>query len=395
MMRVLKVGRPLQSHWRLPLDVRLTVVTDVPASSDQYEIIRVSDLTDVELVLTALHRAGSTNFDVAHTDYEDAIVMTAALAAVLGADVSIDADLAVLARDKYLQKSRVAEAGIPVTDIEPVPMESERRADFRPSFGYPVILKPALGSGTSGLSRADNAGALRRAMLTIPRIPYVCERFVSGEEYHVDAIVQDGVLRFLSVGAYAYNLMEANGSTKMVGSVVHPHTGHEKLYDDCEKMATDVVGALGYRRGSLHMEVFRCDTGLVFSECGLRHGGVKVPEGVGLAAGIDLRELSFLAGIGAELPELVAPRPTRPVGWMLIAAGPGRLESLPSDAELRAFPGMVRASMDYKRIGESLPPPRVVDSVGYCVFTGETVASTRAKFERLQRIVIERTRCSS
>src|SRR6185295_13460351 len=148
MTRVLKVGRPLRSHWRLPPDIRLTVVTDVRASSDRYEIVHAADLTDIELVLTALHRAGSTEFDVVHTDYEAAVVMTAALAAALGADVSVDADLAVVARDKYLQKSRVAAAGIPVTDIEPVPDEPERRADFQPSLGYPVILKPALGFST-------------------------------------------------------------------------------------------------------------------------------------------------------------------------------------------------------------------------------------------------------
>ncbi len=392
-MRVLKVGRPPADHWQLPQDLQLTVLTDVPTPGNWYDVVMIANLTDVELALTALRRAGSPRFDMVHTDYEAAVVMAAVLARALDAEIAVGIDLAVLGRDKYLQKCRAIAAGIPVTDVEMIPQESERRTGFRPSFEYPVILKPTLGSGTVGVARVDNDLALSRVLATIGWCePYVCERFVYGAEVHIDGIVDRGVLQFLSVGRYACNMIDVH-TVKPFGSFILPHDGHERLYADCEALVTQVLDAFSHRQGSLHLEAFVRDDGLVFSECALRYAGARIPDAVYLASGVDLRELSFLASVGC-MPDIAVARPVRPAGVLLLTAGPGLLQSIPADADLLAVPGVSTVSLERSRIGELLDRPTTLGSIGYCTFTGDTVESVEQTFERLNELAAEHIRCA-
>lgn len=372
----------------------VTVLTDSPASAAGDKVIRVPNLTDIESALTAVHRAGRPTFDIVHTDFEAAIVMTAVLARVLGCAVAVDHQLAVLGRDKYLQKRQLAAAGVPVTEIEMIPDLPGLRARYRPEFGYPVIIKPALGSGATNVRRADNDQELDGALASLSGAgPYVCERFVAGAELHVDGIVHDGTLHFLSVGRYVYNPIEVDGA-KSAGSLILPHTGHESLYEACETLVVQVIAAFGHHQGALHMEVFASSDGLVFSECGLRHGGAKIPEAIMLASGADLRELSFLAGIG-RLPQVPVSRPVRPAGCILFAAGPGQLQSLPADDDLLSIHGVDQVSFDRDRLGQVLRRPTTLESVGYCTFTGDSVDAARKTFDRLYETAARYIRCAA
>ena len=374
-MRPLMMGRPPRRHWRIPRDTHVTVLSNRPAAEDWYKTIVVTDLTDIELALTALHRSGEVSFDVAYCDYEPAMISTAVLARALGCAIAVDDRLAVLGRDKYLQKRRIAAAGIPVTDFELVPAEPRQRLRYRPDFGYPAILKPTLGFGGRDVRQAHSEQELRAAISAISdSVPYMCERFITGSELHIDAIIYRSEIAFLSVGSYLTNVIDMN-VPKPTGSVILPGIGYERLYDACEHLLRRVLKAIGHSRGVVHMEAFDTSNGLVFSEIALRRGGSKIAEAIELASGADLRELSFLASIGC-LPDLPVSRPSELIGWFLVPAGPGRLKTLPEPGDFTGVQGVRAIDFDRDLIGEVLGKPGSrLDAIGYCAISGTSLAA--------------------
>jgi len=85
-----------------------------------------------------------------------------------------DAATAALCRDKRLAYARLQALGIVPDDAGPV------------GGPYPVFAKPAVGQGSRGAERVDDAG--RHRQLLEGGEPYVFSEYLPGEEYTVDCI---------------------------------------------------------------------------------------------------------------------------------------------------------------------------------------------------------------
>ncbi|MDI6104304.1 histidinol dehydrogenase [Actinoplanes sp. NEAU-A12] len=308
----------------------------------------VDDVVNIERIHGALARmaipdlVGLLNID------EWSLVASSYVAQQFGLP-AMDPDVAMRFRDKYLQKRRLHEAGVPTSRVElipdicgpDVPAAVER-------FGYPAVLKPLAGAGAALTYRVDSESDLselieRAASDSYGRRTYLIEEFQAGDEWHIDGYVRDGELAFFSVARFDEPIIQVHHGSAMASRSFDPDTD-KWAYELVGKLASDALKALGLRDSVFHLEAFhRPDGQLIFGECAARPGGAMIDESVHVKFGVDLIEaaIAFATGDHDALP-----KPTvRPgvVGFTYLPSKPGLIASMPSEKELLERPGVARA----------------------------------------------------
>lgn len=381
-MRILIMGRPPGRDWRLPPSSDVVVCGEGVPEATWYQAVPVPDLTDLEQVLYALTHAGRVAFDAVYCDFEHAMVNASMVASFVGASQSLSPRTALLGRDKLLQKQVVSAAGIPTAKVEMVPLSGPERERFVPSGPYPLIVKPALGSATRNVRRVGTPAEAAAAIAAVgEREPALCETFVEGRECHIDAVLVDGELRLLSVAHYLSNVIDT-GAARPTGSCVVPAAGNEELYDRAEELVLACRAAFGLTDGVLHLEAFDHDGTLVYSECGFRRAGAKVPQAVTLATDCDYRELACLASLRL-LPPAPTVRPLRATAWVMVTAGPGYVESMPDDDRFATVHGLEHVSLRRELVGSYVGERSgPYDNAGFLLLSGAETEAVRGEAER-------------
>ena len=223
-------------------------------------------------------------------------------------------------RDKTLMKQAVSAAGIAVAPHHEVRTALELH-DAVADLGYPCVVKPPHGRGSSGVSVLDDDESLRNFLLAGPfsdqgrTTPWLVEAFQSGEQYRADGVCRGGRVVLAAAAIYVNTHLDFLGGGYM-GSVMLPEQSEEA--QTVLKLARSVLeDALPAYDGGFHLEVFLTPEGPVFSEVGARIGGGSIPEEVELSYGFNLVEEAILAQLGRAFP----PRGDRPAR----AGGAGEL----------------------------------------------------------------------
>lgn len=204
-------------------------------------------------------------------------------------------------RDKTSMKRAASAANIAVAPHREVRSAHELH-DAVAELGYPCVVKPPHGRGSSGVSVLEDAEALRTFLRTGPfsdqgrTYPWLVEAFQSGEQYRVDGVCRGGRVVFAAAAVYVNTHLDFLGGGYM-GSVMLPAESQEA--QTVVELARSVLeDALPAFDGGFHLEVFLTPEGPVFSEVGARIGGGSIPEEVELSYGFNLVEESILAQRG-------------------------------------------------------------------------------------------------
>jgi biotin carboxylase len=210
-------------------------------------------------------------------------------------------DDALRFRDKTLMKQAVSGAGIAVAPHREVRSALELR-DAVVELGFPCVVKPPHGRGSSGVSVLDDADELSAFLRTGPfsdqgrTYPWLVEAFQVGDQYRVDGVCRDGRVVMSAVALYVNTHLDFLGGGYM-GSVMLPADSAEAtaILELARAVMEDALPAFD---GAFHLEAFLTPDGPVFSEVGSRIGGGSIPEEVELSYGFNLVEESILAQRG-------------------------------------------------------------------------------------------------
>lgn len=218
-------------------------------------------------------------------------------------------DAALQFRDKTVMKRAVRDAGIRVADHREVRSALELQ-DAAAELGYPCVVKPPHGRGSSGVSVLDDAEALRSFLRTGPfsdqgrMAPWLVEAYQSGEQYRVDGVCRSGRVMFAAAAIYVNTHLDFLDGGYM-GSLMLPEQSDEA--QTVLALARAVLEkALPAYDGGFHLEVFLTPEGPVFSEVGARIGGGSIPEEVELSYGFNLVEEAIIAQLGQPSRRAVA-----------------------------------------------------------------------------------------
>jgi biotin carboxylase len=191
-------------------------------------------------------------------------------------------------RDKEAMKRVLDRAGIRTPKHDSASsVRAVRRAAQR--IGYPLVVKPIAGAGSSHTYRVDSSDELEQILPALRGVPEVSvEEFVEGEDFTFDTICVDGEIRFYSIAFYRPRAL-----IQKTNEWISPQTVVVREVDAPElepgrEMGRAVVRALGFQTGYTHMEWYRTSSGeAVFGEIAARPPGARLVDLINYASDID------------------------------------------------------------------------------------------------------------
>ncbi len=196
-------------------------------------------------------------------------------------------------RDKLAMRLRAAEKGIRVPEFCQV-LNHDKLREYTERVPGPWMLKPRSSASAIGIKKVNAADDLWPILdgLGDEQSFYVLEKFVPGEVYHVDSIVDDREVLFAAVSKYGAPPMNvAHEGGIFTTRLISRRSKDEK---ELEKLNQDVIKSLGLVRGATHAEFIKAEGGgredgeLYFLEIASRVGGANIAETVEAATGLNL-----------------------------------------------------------------------------------------------------------
>ncbi|WP_159469194.1 ATP-grasp domain-containing protein [Streptomyces caniferus] len=233
-------------------------------------------------------------------------------------------------RDKVHMKTLVRQSGLEVPEFAPVRVDFDLFGFVR-EHGYPVVVKPALGSGSTGTQVLRGPADLARLLAEgLPEHAEV-ERFVEGQMYVVDGLVAAGAPVATFVSRYLNDCLSFHDGIYLGSAQL---TRDHPLTDRLIGYARKVLDALPTPEcATFHLEVFHTpDDRLVLCEIGSRTGGALTAPAIHAATGFNLDEQWFRAQVAPQTladASIHGVAPGRSAGWVVFYPERGTLAALP------------------------------------------------------------------
>jgi biotin carboxylase len=329
---------------------RVSVLT-MPAFAHRYTGIETVQLVDSLYDLGQVQRAAAEVYRGPGLDHvlgpaERSVPATGLIRSCYGLP-GYGFDTALVFSDKHRMKQALRAGGLPVTDWITVPTVHQVPDAVRALGGGRVVVKPVFGGGGQNtfvldteLDAAELARSAAARGLRSAGCPVVVERFVPmSAEYHCDAVVHDGQVRFAAVCRYLDPMLEQVGT--MSGAICVHGSPIDAAIQDLHRRT---VAALGLTSGVTHLEVFETDAGLLVGEIACRPGGSGIPELVRLQHGVDLWQAFIDLSRDGE-PRIDQVVPARTFALIDMPIRTGRVTALSSPQQLAAVPDVVEVDM--------------------------------------------------
>lgn len=301
----------------------------------------------------------------------------------------------VTMRDKYLQKQRVREHGVPVTKARVVvPGSTEPMNPGIETASGVLIIKPLAGASAADVTKVtseDEYAAALQERARAGRGPVLVEDWVDvAAEFCVDGLLLDGRVIFISVGQYnkpALAYTRRNGSPSADAYRIARLGPEEEGFSAATALAIQALEALDYTEGIFHMEVLQeAGTGrLLFSECAARRGGAMIQEAVQAKHGISLAGIVIDIAVG-RIPTIEPTTTSRCVSSTYLHLPPGTILRLPREEHFLAF-DYVHAFHLSALLGTNDPPERhdSTHQQAMCVVSGRSKDELDSNMRAVQR----------
>jgi biotin carboxylase len=191
-------------------------------------------------------------------------------------------------RDKLAMRLRAKEKGIRVPEFCHV-LNHDRLREFMDRVSGPWVLKPRSSASAIGIKKINSSGELWPILdaLGDEQSFHVLERFVPGEVFHIDSIVDDKVVLFAAASKYGDTPMNVAHDGGIFTSSLISRKSKDAVA--LQKLNAELIKALGLVRGVTHAEFIKCEDGkFYFLEIASRVGGANIAETVEAASGLNL-----------------------------------------------------------------------------------------------------------
>ncbi len=251
--------------------------------------IQVPTLWKTDVVIAELRKQlQGKNLDRIECLWEPGIMLAAELRAHFGVPGQ-SIEQAHCFRDKEAMKIALEAAGIRTPKHIAVNTVAACW-DAAHEIGFPVILKPIAGAGSSDTYRVESADELRSVLPLLRHVNTVSvEEFIDGEEFTFDTITVGGEIRYHNVAWYRPRPLVARSNEWISPQVIALKDVEQADLADGVKMGQDVIKALGFDTGFTHMEWYRkADGEVVFGEIGARPPGAHQVDQMKYACDFDV-----------------------------------------------------------------------------------------------------------
>jgi hypothetical protein len=193
-------------------------------------------------------------------------------------------------RDKLAMRTKARDSGIAVPPFVRVLNHDELR-DFMASVPPPWMLKPRSEASAAGIVKVQSPEQLWRTLdaLGDRQSYFLLEKYLPGDVYHVDALVQDRKALFCEVHRCGTPPFDVAHSGGVYTSRTVPRGSPEDV--GLRALNARVLEELGLVEGVSHVEYIRSPDGTLFMlETSARVGGAHTVDMVEAATGLNLWE---------------------------------------------------------------------------------------------------------
>jgi phosphoribosylamine-glycine ligase len=247
---------------------------------------------------------------------EEFDVVTAALMREHLCLPGLSSSRAKIFRDKLSMAVYSQRAGIKVPEFVQL-LNQDEINEYMERVPGPWVIKPRSDVSAIGIRKVDQPNEVWRAIeemnarenLRERASYYVLARFIPGEVFHVDSLVNDGKVVFAGTNQYGRPPMQVahQGGAYISRTVARGSADEKALFDVNKKL----IKALGLERGATHAEFIKSDADgqLYFLEIAARVGGAYIAEVLEAASGVNLwREWAKLEIGDGKAPKVSAAR---------------------------------------------------------------------------------------
>ncbi len=398
---------------------RLSLIKKRPSTADRVCFDQVVDFDYQENLHHALDLAAGL-----HRDHSLSGVLSFSESGVIAASlVARHLDLpgnppraALRARNKYLMRQTLQQAGLPTPPFHLVRTASQIHALLREA-GQPMVLKPISGSSSYGVTRLtpehseaqiasrldDVSTYIREYRQHNPQYPFefwlppqglgipaedvfspeedfLLEGFIPGQQFSVDGLACGdqitclGVIEIERIRDSAYFMEYEEWMPTRLG----PEREHE-----IQQVVTQAVRAIGLERSCFHCEVKVNPEGVFVLEIAARRGADNISDFLQQVLGIDIYEEGVRLACG-ETRFYPDPRPRccMKMRYFLPPAS-GKLEAIEGIEMVSRDPRVSELEFEVAPGDQVLTPPEGYEFLGYLSVRGATPEEAEAALEEL------------
>jgi hypothetical protein len=231
-------------------------------------------------------------------------------------------------RDKLAMRSLARDAQIRVPEFVHL-VNYDEIGQYMERTPAPWVLKPRSDVSAIGIKKMHDSEQVWRAIDVLDARErlgersshYLLERYVPGEVYHVDSLVEEGKVIFAGANRYGRPPMDVahGGGVYISYTIEHDSDDERQLFEINSKL----VETLGLKRGAAHAEFIKSaeDGQFYFLEIASRVGGSYISEVLEAARGINLwREWARLEITRGDEPYRIQPQRNEYSGIVLSLA---------------------------------------------------------------------------
>ncbi len=259
------------------------------------EVFALPNDAPVELFLDLVSHIAKTNKPDRIVALEEFDVVIAALAREHLCLPGMSSSTAKAFRDKFAMAVRARDAGLTVPEFVPA-INNDEINEYMNRVSPPWVLKPRSDVSAIGIRKLESAeeawaainGLNNREALRERASYHVLARFIPGEVFHVDSLVNGGRVIFAGVNRYGRPpLQVAHGGGAYISRTIRHDSAEKKKLLEINRR---LIKAMDMQTGATHAEFIRNETDgdFYFLEIASRVGGAYIADVLEAASGINL-----------------------------------------------------------------------------------------------------------
>lgn len=291
----------------------------------------------------------------------------------------------ILSNDKNRFKEICMKYGVPTPEVFKVDIDFKR--EDLDKIVYPVMVKPADGSGGRGIMKCNNEEELishyKELYESSASKKIVCERYMDSEnEIFIHYTIQDG---YCSLSSSFLKYKVDAEKTKAASCLFHMFS--PKFLDDYKKdvepAVINMIHALGVKNGNLMFQGFEDNGKLYFHESGLRMGGEQFYVFAEKLNGISSLELMIEFALTGKMTLYNAEKQdnfrfSKYCCNYYVPLKPGRIAKIEGVEEINAMPQVLQ-NRQFKFVGDEISSTSSLDRV---IFRLHVMDDTKEAFAR-------------
>jgi len=243
-----------------------------------------------------------------------------------------DLKSAMCFRDKFLMKETLSPYPVKMADYRQID-SAEELIEFASRNGLPLVIKPRLASGSSGVAILHSTEEIHSYLhLNKNQLAgMLAEDYVSGEMFHIDGLVVHGEIKFLQPFRYINNCLSYRDNL-YIGNI--PLGRHDPLYARLVSAVKEVLDAMpSTPHFAFHCEMWVTPQDeIVFCEIASRTGGGMISFLIEEMTGFNIDKAWLLAECRIHLSSYPDYQESfLRFGCVCIPPAKGRLMSLPAE----------------------------------------------------------------